>query len=233
MSDGFQNTVVVTNSQFIEINYYNPSFSPTDTAVSALPSPNQPSASFTGHNEYQQRQIQEEPQGLDPQGLHWIPMSGNLKVGQLDTQSAEVGWEGSGSPLFIGRTHYNGGLHLGKVGPHVPGIFIPWNGKEVLLHQYEFLHILPGNPQGLHWVLVSGEVNLACLDGQPVKAGEGKDGLPLLIARACYEDGMHPGKVGTQGAYISWGGKAITIDEYEILCYAQCNKNVEPEMNGE
>ena len=46
---------------------------------------------------------------------------------------------------------------------------------------------------------MSGEVDLACLDGQPVKAGEGKDGLPLFIARACYEDGMHPGKVGTQG----------------------------------
>ena len=90
--------------------------------MSAL-SPNQSSASFTGHNlnEYQDGQIQGEPQGLDPQGLHWISMSGNLKIGQLDTQSAEVGWEGSGSPLFIGRTHYNGGLHLGKVGPHVPG----------------------------------------------------------------------------------------------------------------
>ena len=50
-------------------------------------------------------------------------------------------------------------------------------------------------------------------------AGREADGQVLFLCRAKYRGGVHPGKVRAEfrGCNIPWGGKEISIPEYEVL----------------
>jgi hypothetical protein len=39
------------------------------------------------------------------------------------------GYEANGTPLYIGRGEYSGGVHIGKVAPHLGGLLIAYGGK--------------------------------------------------------------------------------------------------------
>jgi hypothetical protein len=39
------------------------------------------------------------------------------------------GYEADGTPLYIGRGEYKGGIHVGKVGAHLGGLLIAYGGK--------------------------------------------------------------------------------------------------------
>jgi len=152
----------------------------------------------------------------------WIPTSGTLQFPSLrNAQPCPTGREKTGSPLFVVRAHHNDGVHPGKAGPHIPGAFISWAGKEILLIRYEVL-VLADDPQDVvHWVSTSGTLNLANLTARPIEAGEERDGS-LFIARAHYKDGIHLGKAAPHlldGAFIPWGGEEVIINQYEVLCY--------------
>jgi hypothetical protein len=51
-----------------------------------------------------------------------------------------------------------------------------------------------------------------------IVAGYEADGPNLYLARAYYQGGLHPGKVGAGVAHISWGGKEVTVPYYEVFC---------------
>ena len=51
--------------------------------------------------------------------------------------------------------------------------------------------------------------------------GGDEDGAKLYIARAFYRGGTHPGKIkkGWEGCNIGYGGKEVTVRNYEVLVY--------------
>ena len=57
--------------------------------------------------------------------------------------------------------------------------------------------------------------------------GGDEDGAKLYIARAFYKGGTHPGKIkeGWNGCNIGYGGKEITLRNYEVLVYNRKNGN--------
>ncbi|KAJ2559891.1 hypothetical protein EV175_000125 [Coemansia sp. RSA 1933] len=71
---------------------------------------------------------------------------------------------------------------------------------------------------GLRWVSTSnGRIPPGAL-----AQGVDRTGLPLFIGRGAYKGGVHPGKaaphVGDGGFQLSWGGRAHSLNEYQILC---------------
>jgi len=122
--------------------------------------------------------------------------------------------------MYACRAFVDGGLQLGKASSEFPsGAVIGYKNHE---NHFDVYEILLGDPRGVHWVSVSGKINLAYLKAQPVEGGKENDGTPLFIARAYHKGAVHPGKVNANfdGAYIPWGGKEVLIHQYEILCYA-------------
>lgn len=45
----------------------------------------------------------------------------------------------TGEPLYIGRTHFNGSLTVGKVHPSHNCLYLPFGGAEHSVQQYEVL----------------------------------------------------------------------------------------------
>ncbi|KDQ08953.1 hypothetical protein BOTBODRAFT_540120 [Botryobasidium botryosum FD-172 SS1] len=159
------------------------------------------------HEDAQQRTQQFNQQG--PQApFTWILAEGtNIPQGAL-----EGGRDGDGSPLYIARAYYEGGLHLGKAGRHLgKGASIPYGGKEVEVEKYE---ILLADPNRVKWV-DGNELQ----GSNPVEGGKEQDGTPLYIGQAFYENGTHPGKFSQRlgGTHIAWGGKEVACDRYRIL----------------
>jgi len=62
--------------------------------------------------------------------------------------------------------------------------------------------------------------------------GRDEDGAKLYIARVFYKGGTHPGKIrkGWDGCNISYGGKEITLRNYEVLVYNR-NDNRDDDKN--
>lgn len=64
-----------------------------------------------------------------------------------------------------------------------------------LLEKLDKYEILVGNSQAVRWVNVSGQFNLAALNGlRPVEGGREPGGAPQYIAQAPYHGAVHPGK---------------------------------------
>ncbi|PAB59452.1 DM9 repeat-containing protein [Anaeromicrobium sediminis] len=69
--------------------------------------------------------------------MKWVAMSdGTIPDGAL-----KFGYEADGTPLYVARAYYAGGLHLGKVRPGFEGALIPYAGTEVVVKFYEVLCI--------------------------------------------------------------------------------------------
>ncbi|KAF8348132.1 carbohydrate-binding module family 12 protein [Amanita rubescens] len=150
-----------------------------------------------------------------PQGpVTWVLAEGkNIPRGALPVSTDPYN-------MYTCRAFIDGGLQLGKASSEFnSGAVIGYKNHENHIDVYE---ILLGDPRGVHWVSVSGKVNLAYLKTRPVEGGKENDGTPLFIARAYHKDAVHPGKANPNfdGAYIPWGGKEVLIHQYEILCYA-------------
>ena len=66
----------------------------------------------------------------------------------------------------------------------------------------------------------------------PTNAIEIGTNSEFYVARGYYHNGEHPGIANQEGCIISFGGKAIFVDEYEILTarrgvyqWISCNKD--------
>jgi len=49
------------------------------------------------------------------------------------------GWDINGVPLHVTRVRYDGGVFAAKVGGHLKGAHLAFNGKEVIINEYEVL----------------------------------------------------------------------------------------------
>ncbi|KAF8684083.1 hypothetical protein RHS04_01671 [Rhizoctonia solani] len=144
----------------------------------------------------------------------WVLTKGN----RIPQGAFQAGQESDGTPLYVGRTFFEGGIHPGKVSPNFQkGCIIGYGGDEIEVEDYE---ILIADPRSVHWAEASGTCNPQYLGAQPVEGGREQNG-PLYIVQAPYKEGTHPGKTGPhlQGADITYGGKEKIVNNYRILVY--------------
>ncbi|KAI8924900.1 hypothetical protein BC831DRAFT_512950 [Entophlyctis helioformis] len=138
----------------------------------------------------------------------------------------QTGHDLSGEPLFSVRVHYKGGLHLGKMGPHLAGPSIPWGGKEIVLPagtEYEVLSEIPGT----RWVTV---LSGAGVPPNAIPCGHEADGLPLYVARTTVKESVIPGLLGAAGGSRGWMGSMLggILDGRT----SQCPGKAGPHMHG-
>lgn len=139
--------------------------------------------------------------------ITWVQATG----GTIPDGAAVAGYEQDGSPLFIARAEYNGGVHPGKIRNEFQAANIPYGGNEVKVNPYQVL-VGPTKWEAAE----NGEIPLGA-----IVAGREADGSPLYVARAEYAGGLHPGKVRPEfgAANIPYGGKEVKVSCYEVLVY--------------
>jgi len=138
----------------------------------------------------------------------------------IPNNAIEGGREG-GHSLYIGRTYYKGGLHVGKVSNHLGGCVIGYAGKE--LNDFDKFEILCGDKNAVRWVNHSSGHGVIQAQGwQPVDGGREEDGRFLFVCQVLHEGGVHPCKAqdNTDFAIFTYGGKEKTSQEFNILTYA-------------
>jgi hypothetical protein len=130
------------------------------------------------------------------------------------------GKEANGDPLWVARSpgatdpfFFHGGIHPGKVRPGFGAASISFGENEEFVTDYEVLMeagIWQRGPDPISGVTIP--------DGAVV-CGREATGEPLFVARASLNGGLHPGKIrfGFSGAFISFAGKAVQVNDYEVL----------------
>lgn len=122
----------------------------------------------------------------------------------------QAGNEADGSPVYIIRAPFEGGLTPGKFIPKSKGAYVPWGGVENPVVNFE-LYVGKGR-----WVALSAGQRAP---DNAVVGGQEADGTPLLLIRAPQGKALVPGKYNsaTGQAYIPWGGNELEVKKYEIL----------------
>ncbi|KAJ1678960.1 hypothetical protein EV182_003010 [Spiromyces aspiralis] len=125
-----------------------------------------------------------------------------------------------GSPQGPVKAMYNGGVHPGRAGNHIPngGFATCYGSEEIFLPEYE---VLCGNAQQLIWVPQKDKLEL---DGiRPLQAGYEESGEPLYVGKTLYGKAQPIGKCGTHfktGFIFAYDGKERKEDDYRVLAYA-------------
>ncbi|KAJ2001114.1 hypothetical protein GGI04_003867 [Coemansia thaxteri] len=153
--------------------------------------------------------------GSDRGKLEWVSASD----GHIPPNPVQGGIEKDGSPLFVGRAIYKGGLHPVKVGQHLTGggCALGWGHDEVRISDYQ---VLCGDANRLRWVKQEGDLDIQGI--KPFPAGHEEDGAPLYIAKTLHEGSQQLGKCGPHlnRMTFAYGHKERDTLTYMILCYA-------------
>nr|XP_034314043.1 natterin-4 [Crassostrea gigas] len=137
----------------------------------------------------------------------WVSTSGS----QIPENAIRAGYEENGNPLFIARAKKEGTWTSGKCSPNYEGAYIPYDGKEFIVKDYDVL-VYPINAVGfLDWKHAS---------GGNVPDNAFKTDKDLYVGRANHAGCLIPGKISTRYkvAYMGYGLKEHTTKEYEVLC---------------
>ncbi|KAJ2160707.1 hypothetical protein GGF46_002065 [Coemansia sp. RSA 552] len=148
-------------------------------------------------------------------GLQWVNAAG----GHIPPNPVQGGIEKDGTPLFIARAAYKGGLHPAKIGHHLEngGCNLGWGHKEVAVANYQ---VLCGDASKLRWVRQEGPLNIKGF--VPFSAGHEETGEPLYIAKTMHENSQQLGKCAPhikKGMSFPYGHKERTTDKYLVLAY--------------
>ncbi len=132
----------------------------------------------------------------------WAPASN----GHIPSGSLVSGHEANGDKLYVCRANYKGGVHPGKVRKGFRACNIGWGSKEISVKKYETYVIWQKGKNGE-------------IPSSAVIAGKESNGETLYTCRGQYNGGVHSGKVRRAfgGCNISWGGKEVKVNPYEIL----------------
>ncbi|KAJ2060174.1 hypothetical protein GGI17_003951 [Coemansia sp. S146] len=155
-------------------------------------------------------------QGAGNAGLQWVTASN----GHIPPNPVQGGIESDGTPLFVARAIYKGGLHPGKAGQHLEGggCTIGYGSKEVGLSEYQ---VLCGDASRLRWAAQEGSLNIQnCV---PFPAGHEESGEPLYVAKTLHDRSQQLGKCAPhikKGMSFPYGHKELTTEKYMVLCYA-------------
>ena len=138
-------------------------------------------------------------------GPNWVSSQG----GAIPPGAFQAGYESAGF-LYLCRANTQGGLVPGKVRPGFDGCFVPVDGREVSVPQYE----VAGGPN--RWVFArDGNV-----PPEAVEVGRTRAGQPLYACRSAGAAGqLVPGKTGAglRGCNIGVGGVEQTQPFYHVL----------------
>ncbi|KAJ2487303.1 hypothetical protein IWW37_005302 [Coemansia sp. RSA 2050] len=155
-------------------------------------------------------------QGAGDAGLQWVTASN----GHIPPNPVQGGIESDGTPLFVARALYKGGLHPGKAGQHLSGggCTIGYGHKEVEISEYQ---VLCGDASKLRWVAQEGTLNIQGCVVFP--AGHEESGEPLYVAKTLHDRSQQLGKCAPhikKGMSFPYGHKELTTEKYMVLCYA-------------
>lgn len=156
--------------------------------------------------------------------VSWIPQQGSFpgtSPGPFDASkyhAVEAGYHQDGAKLYIGRARIidedeDEGLHIGKIHQLENICYIPYEGDEHRLDNFEILSVPPG--VSVHWVAASaGQVPPNAVEG-----GQYQDGSKTYIGRFQFNGTVTPGEiVPNEGVcYISFNGKEEESNNYEVL----------------
>ena len=143
--------------------------------------------------------------GFIPVQAQWVLVSDN----KTPESAMQAGSEADGTPLYIARIHYEGGIHIGKARANAKDAFIPYGGSELVISPYE-IYIGKGR-----WVEVSG----GRFPARAIAGGNENDGSALFIARAYMGGSWHIGKVRSNAteAFIPYGGREEIVTKFQVL----------------
>jgi hypothetical protein len=143
----------------------------------------------------------------EPKACEWIPMEG----GNHPKFGVHAGID-SGNKLYVARAHHQGAMVPGKLHISHSHCYIPYDSVEVAVYSYEVLVAPPGS---LSWVPGrNGHV-----PDNAVVGGHDVDGETYYIGRVITNGTVTVGKVHPSHGvcYVSFGGKELRFDTYEIL----------------
>jgi hypothetical protein len=137
--------------------------------------------------------------------VEWIASQG----GAVPAGARPSGYEAAGY-LYICRATVEGGVHPGKVRPGLDGCFVPVNGREISIRQYE---VLVGVQR---WDMArDGDVPQTAVESGRTRASQ-----PLYVCRSAGAAGqLVPGRTGAgiRGCSIGVGGLEQTQAFYQVL----------------
>jgi len=141
----------------------------------------------------------------------WIPTT--VYAG-LPPSAVCAGNDSDGTPIYIGRSFFEGNQLPCKVMPSKNAAYVSYAGKEIFVSNYEAL-----SGHGFSWV-ASGHGHVP---PGAVATGNTNQGEPLYIGRAHFQGSLTPGKVHRSHAclYIPYGGDEHAIKSYEVLVGSQ------------
>ncbi|KAJ2375822.1 hypothetical protein IW150_002335 [Coemansia sp. RSA 2607] len=150
------------------------------------------------------------------QALQWVSASN----AHIPPNPVQGGIEKDGTPLFVARAFYKGGLHPGKAGQHLEngGCNIGWGHKEIAVDNYQ---VLCGDAANLRWVRQEGALDVQGF--RPFPAGHEETGEPLFVAKTLHEGSQQLGKCAPhikKGMAFPYNHKERTTDQYMVLAYA-------------
>ncbi|KAL4711431.1 hypothetical protein ACJJTC_016185 [Scirpophaga incertulas] len=118
-----------------------------------------------------------------------------------------------GTPLWIIRAHHGGEFVPGKLVIRHKGAYIPYNGKEVPVENFE---ILLASANAVRWKPSSN----GQIPHDAIVAGNTQTAEPLYIGRVSHQRTMTPGKIHPSHGccYVPFGGNELPFKQYEVLC---------------
>lgn len=134
------------------------------------------------------------------EGVRWV----RVQEGRIPSNALEGGQD-KGQTLYVCRAKYQNGTHVGKVLNRRCNI--GWGGREIVLNDFEVLV----QRKRVRWVQ-PGQM----LPKGAVFAGRCPEG-DLYVCRGRYRDGTQIGKLFKGKCNIGWGGKEVTLDNYQVL----------------
>ncbi|VDD82800.1 unnamed protein product [Mesocestoides corti] len=140
-------------------------------------------------------------------GLSWVPVKDSeVPRGAIETQQG----------IYVARGEFNGEIIPGKYVAKYRICYVPRGGDEIELHECEVL-CDTSLTRDYQWV---GDSN-GDVPKNAIVGGIAGDGEPLYVCRQEIEDEMCAGKIhnGHGCAYIPYGGKEHSVEQYEVLVY--------------
>ncbi|XP_054162717.1 natterin-4-like [Oppia nitens] len=136
----------------------------------------------------------------------------NHSGGHVPENAVHGGDDVNDEDLYVGRVWENGDLIPGKIVPSHGVCYVAYGGNELAHQSYE---VLVHHGKWKWKDAEDGKVPKRAIQGGHTSSGE-----PLYIGRSKYSGSKVIGKVhpSHKVLYVPFGGKEVSIDEYEVLC---------------
>lgn len=140
--------------------------------------------------------------------LAGVKLSPLMKNGNVPAGAFQGGSEADGTPLYVARAEFRGGVYPAKLNRRHGKAYVSYNGREYGLRSYK---VLTGS---YRWR----QFKLPVYDNA-VKLGHDRDNSHFYVIRASVGGGMHIGRYDKNSgkARIPYGGGEINPSEFEIL----------------